>query len=130
MRVDESVERYLHELESARDASAHTVRAYRGDLDLFVQSLKAAETTALADITLEDCRSWVWAMSTAGDAASSIGRRVSAVKSFFHWAHARGDVPANVAARLSAPKKPAHLPRVVNATAMGHVFDEIGRAHV
>lgn len=125
MRVDASVARYLHELESARDASAHTVRAYRGDLDLFVQSLKSAESTALADITLEDCRSWVWAMSTAGDAASSIGRRVSAVKSFFHWAHARGDIPANVAVRLSAPKKPAHLPRVVAASAMGHVLDDL-----
>ena len=125
MRVDESVARYLHELSAARDASAHTVRAYRGDLDLFVQSLKSAESTNLADITLEDCRSWVWAMSTAGDAPSSIGRRVSAVKSYFHWAHARGDIPANVASRLSAPKKPAHLPRVVAASAMGHVLDDL-----
>ena len=125
MRVDASIARYLHELEAARDASVHTVRAYRGDLDLFVQSLKSAEATEIADITLEDCRSWVWAMSTQGDAASSSGRRVSAVKSFFHWAHARGDVPANAAIRLSAPKKPAHLPRVVAATQMGHVLDEL-----
>jgi integrase/recombinase XerC len=125
MRVDESVARFLHELEEARGASSHTARAYRGDLDLFVQSLKAAETTALVDITLEDCRSWVWSMSTAGDAASSIGRRVSAVKSFFRWAHARGDILANVAARLSAPKKPGHLPRVMAASAMGHIFDDL-----
>lgn len=125
MRVDASVARYLHELEAARDASVHTVRAYRGDLDLFVQSLRSAEATELADITLEDCRSWVWAMSTAGDAPSSIGRRVSAVKSFFHWAHARGDVGANVAVRMAAPKKPAHLPRVVAASQMGHVLDDL-----
>lgn len=125
MRVDESVARFLHELEAARDASVHTIRAYRGDLDLFVQSLKVADATQLADITLEDCRSWVWGMSTAGDAATSIGRRVSAVKSFFHWAHARGDIPANVAVRLASPKKPAHLPRVVTASAMWHVLDDL-----
>lgn len=128
MRVDESVARFLHELEAARGASSHTARAYRGDLDLFVQSLRVAESTALIDITLEDCRSWVWSMSTAGDAASSIGRRVSAVKSFFRWAHARGDIPANVAARLSAPKKAGHLPRVVAASAMGHIFDDLSAA--
>ena len=128
MRVDESVERFLLELADARGASAHTARAYRGDLDLFVQSLKAADSTALTDITLEDCRSWVWSMSTAGDAASSIGRRVSAVKSFFRWAHARGDIPANVAARLTAPKKPGRLPRVVTESVMGHVFDELTAA--
>jgi len=128
MRVDESVARFLHELEAARGASSHTARAYRGDLDLFVQSLRAAESTPLTDITLEDCRSWVWAMSTAGDAPSSIGRRVSAVKSFFRWAHARGDIPANIASRLSAPKKPGHLPRVVAASAMGHIFDDLSAA--
>ena len=128
MRVDESVARFLHELEAARGASSHTARAYRGDLDLFVQSLKSAESTALADITLEDCRSWVWSMSTAGDAASSIGRRVSAVKSFVRWAHARGDIPANVAARLSAPKKAGLLPRVVAASTMGHIFDDLSAA--
>jgi integrase/recombinase XerC len=128
MRVDESVARFLHELEAARGASSHTARAYRGDLDLFVQSLRAAESTPLTDITLEDCRSWVWAMSTAGDAPSSIGRRVSAVKSFFRWAHARGDIPANIASRLSAPKKAGHLPRVVAASAMGHIFDDLSAA--
>ena len=128
MRVDESVARFLHELGAARGASSHTARAYRGDLDLFVQSLKAAESTTLADVTLEDCRSWVWSMSTAGDAASSIGRRVSAVKSFVRWAHARGDIPVNVAARLSAPKKAGHLPRVVAATVMGHIFDDLSAA--
>lgn len=125
MRVDESVSRFLLELADARWASSHTARAYRGDLDLFVQSLKSAESTPLRDITLEDCRAWVWSMSTAGDAASSIGRRVSAVKSFVRWAHARGDIPVNVAARLSAPKKPGHLPRVVAASTMGHIFDEL-----
>ena len=128
MRVDESVARFLHELEAARGASSHTARAYRGDLELFVQSLRAAESTPLTDITLEDCRSWVWAMSTAGDAPSSIGRRVSAVKSFFRWAHARGDIPANIASRLSAPKKAGHLPRVVAASAMGHIFDDLSAA--
>jgi integrase/recombinase XerC len=128
MRVDESVERYLLELAVARGASTHTARAYRGDLELFVQSLRSAESTELSEITLEDCRSWVWSMSTAGDAASSIGRRVSAVKSFFRWAHARGDIPANVAARLTAPKKPGRLPRIVAESAMGHVFEELTAA--
>ena len=112
-------------MEAARDASVHTIRAYRGDLDLFVQSLPSAESTPVTDITLEDCRSWVWAMSTKGDAASSIARRVSSVKSLFHWLHARGDIPADTAARLSAPKKPRHLPRVITKAAMGEVLDQL-----
>lgn len=125
MRIDDSVSRFLHEMEAARDASVHTLRAYRGDLDLFVQSLPQADATELSDITLEDCRSWVWAMSTKGDAASSISRRVSSVKSLFHWLHARGDTPTDIAGRLAAPKKPKHLPRVVTKTAMTEVLDSL-----
>lgn len=112
-------------MEAARDASVHTIRAYRGDLDLFVQSLPKAEATDVSDITLEECRSWVWAMSTRGDAASSIARRVSSVKSHFHWLHARGDVQVDVAARLAAPKKPRHLPRVVTKHTMEEVLDSL-----
>ena len=125
MRIDDSVSRFLHEMEAARGASVHTLRAYRGDLDLFVQSLPKADATTLDEITLEDCRSWVWGMSTKGDSASSIARRVSAVKSLFHWLHARGDTPIDVAARLAAPKKPRHLPRVVTKSTMTDVLDEL-----
>jgi len=126
VRIDASVARFLHEMEAARDASAHTIRAYRGDLDLFVQSLPKAESTGVADVTLEDCRSWVWAMSTKGDSPSSIARRVSAVKSLFHWLHARGDTAVDVAVRLAAPKKARHLPRVITKSAMAEVLDSLG----
>lgn len=125
MRIADSVSRFLHEMEAARGASLHTLRAYRGDLDLFVQSLPKADATTLDAITLEDCRSWVWGMSTKGDSASSISRRVSAVKSLFHWLHARGDTPTDVAARLAAPKKPRHLPRVVTTSTMTEVLDAL-----
>lgn len=112
-------------MEGARDASVHTLRAYRGDLDLFVQSLPSADATQLDSITLEDCRTWVWGMSTKGDSASSIARRVSAVKSLFHWLHARGDTSTNIASRLAAPKKPRHLPRVVTKSTMADVLESL-----
>ena len=112
-------------MEAARGASTHTLRAYRGDLDLFVQSLPRADITELDAITLEECRSWVWGMSTKGDSASSIARRVSAVKSLFHWLHARGDTPTDIAVRLAAPKKPQHLPRVVSKSVMSDLLDKL-----
>lgn len=118
MRIDGAVARFLQELQGARSASPHTVRAYTGDLDLFVQSLRVAEATDLADITLEDARQWLWGMAERGDAASTIARRVSAVKSFSQWCHRNELLPVDSLSRLSAPKKPRHLPRVVTQLAM------------
>lgn len=125
MKIEGLVASFLRELGGAREVSAHTIRAYQGDLDLFLQSLPRAEATEIDELTLEDCRNWVWAMTTRGDAASSIARRVSAVKSFLHWAHSRGYSKANAAERLTAPNRPGHLPRVVTQIGMGEILERL-----
>lgn len=105
--------------------SVHTLRAYRTDLDLFVQSLPRAESTDLREVTLEECRTWVWSMASNGVSARTIARRVSALKSFVRHAHARGDIDSDFTIRLTAPKRPAHLPRVVSATTMHDVLHKL-----
>ncbi len=130
VRIDIAVTRFLSELQGARSASPHTIRAYRGDLELFVQSLRAAESTPLESVSLEDARTWVWSMTERGDAPTTIARRVSAVKSFTAWCHATGILPADVCVRLSAPKRPRHLPRVMSRTTIDGVLDSLeARAH-
>ncbi len=123
MRIDIAVTRFLSELQGARSASPHTLRAYAADLDLFVNSLRAAEATPLDSLVLEDARTWVWSMSERGDAATTIARRVSALKSFSHWCHAMALTESDVFLRLSAPKRPRHLPRVMSRSAIDEVLD-------
>ncbi len=113
-------------MQGARSASHHTLRAYAGDLDLFVQSLRAAEATEISEVDLEDARQWLWVMSERGDAPATIARRVSALKSFTQWCHRQGLVPADALTRLSAPRKPRHLPRVVSQTAMSALLQNLG----
>ncbi|MEY5017047.1 MAG: hypothetical protein RL431_96 [Actinomycetota bacterium] len=125
MRIDAAVARFLQEMQGARSASLHTLRAYTGDLDLFVQSLRVAEATNLADVTLEDARQWLWEMSERGDAPATIARRVSAVKSFTHWCHRQGLLDVDPLNRLSAPRKPRHLPRVVTQSAMDALLRDV-----
>jgi integrase/recombinase XerC len=127
VRIDAAAARFLQELQGARSASLHTIRAYTGDLDLFVQSLRVAEATNLADVTLEDARQWLWEMSERGDAPATIARRVSAVKSFTHWCHRQGLVEVDALNRLSAPRKPRHLPRVVTSSAMDALLHDLGQ---
>lgn len=55
-------------------------------------------------------RSWVADMHRRGLAASTVGRRLSACRSFFSWARKQGIVPENPAAGVRQPKRSESLP--------------------
>ncbi|WP_342037620.1 tyrosine recombinase XerC [Brevibacterium ammoniilyticum] len=68
---------------------------------------------AVADISLDDLRSWLIALDDAGAAKSTVARKIAAVKSFFGYCVSVRGLPANPAARLRTPKKDSRLPTVL-----------------
>lgn len=96
--------------------SAHTQRAYLGDVGSLLEFLTARKPGATpADITLPLIRSWLAAQAGAGAARSTLARRTSAVKTFTTWAVRRGLLTADPAARLQVPKARRTLPAVLRA---------------
>ncbi|GAB7143285.1 tyrosine recombinase XerC [Mycobacterium riyadhense] len=92
--------------------SAHTRRAYRGDLRSLFDFL-ADRGAGLDDLSLPALRSWLAATAGAGAARTTLARRTSAVKAFTAWAARRGLLAANPAARLQVPKARRTLPAVL-----------------
>ncbi len=101
-------------LDLERGRSAHTQRAYLGDLrsllDFVDQRSPGAE---LAELTLPVLRSWLAAQAGAGTARTTLARRTSAIKTFMTWAHKRGLMPTDPAARLQVPRAHRTLPAVL-----------------
>ena len=96
-----------------RGRSAHTVRAYLGDLralDAFLQSVSVPDLYA---VRLGDLRSWLGAQAAQGAARSTVSRRSASVKTFFRWAQRRGSLEQDPSLRLVAPGKERHLPGVL-----------------
>ncbi|CDP83494.1 MULTISPECIES: tyrosine recombinase XerC [Mycolicibacterium] len=89
--------------------SAHTRRAYRGDL----RALFDFTGGGLDTVTLPTLRSWLAAQAGAGTARTTLARRTSSVKTFSTWAARRGLLPEDVAARLQVPKAHRTLPAVL-----------------
>ena len=115
---------YLRAVELERGASAHTVRAYAGDLETFaafVESRGAEPDPALIDLEL--LREWVWSHSDSGLAASSLARRASTMRGFTAWLTRTGRAPADAAARLRAPRPDRHLPRVLSRPQVDALLD-------
>ncbi len=109
--------------------SAHTVRAYLGDVAALGEALCAAGVVDLQVVRLEHLRAFLARLNAAGLARSSISRRAASTKTFFAWAHATGRVKTNPASRLSAPSKHRSLPGVLKAEEAAALMDiaSIGR---
>ena len=108
--------RFLEHLEGERALSPHTVRAYAGDLDRFVEFLaveywnRPSETIDLAAIDAVAVRSFLAALARDHGRRSQ-GRALSALRTFFRWACRVGEATANPAQRVRTPKAPQTLPR-------------------
>ena len=97
-----------------RGRSAHTRRAYLGDLrSLFAFLDERAPGTGMRRLSLPVLRSWLAAGAGAGAARTTLARRTSAVKAFTAWAVRRGLLTDDPAARLQVPKTRRTLPSVL-----------------
>ncbi|MGB6208908.1 site-specific integrase, partial [Mycobacterium sp.] len=97
-----------------RGRSAHTRRAYLGDLrSLFDFVDDRSPGTGLRGLSLPVLRSWLAAGAGAGAARTTLARRTSAVKAFTAWAVRQGLMTDDPAARLQAPKTRRTLPAVL-----------------
>ena len=114
---DPDVERFLLTLQARR--SPRTVDAYRRDL----AALHAFREGAVGDATLDELERWVAAMRADGLAASTIARRVSAVRTYFRHLVLIGARTENPAASLQLPRRARTLPRALSPAETERLID-------
>lgn len=108
--------------------SAHTVRAYLGDVVALGEFLREQGVHDLADVRLADLRAWLGSQGRAGSARSSISRRAAAAKTFFRWASRSGRLASDPSLRLVAPGRDTHLPEVLRAPQASELMELAGVA--
>ncbi len=108
------LELYLRELAAARGASAHTLRAYRGDLASFCAFLDERGITRPADVTPRTLRAWLATLDERGLAKSSLQRKLSAARSFFKYLLQHGKIDAHPAAGLRQRRGERKLPAALS----------------
>jgi len=112
--MDTSVAEYLGHLAVERGASAHTISAYRHDLDEYARFLARRGVTPLATASREDVTAYVGSLRERGLAPSTVERRVAAVKGLHKFLVREGVTENHPTARLPLPKVPTRLPDVVS----------------
>ncbi len=107
------IELFLDMLAAERGAGANTLSAYRRDLTDLSEFLSAAGSS-IAKAATDNLRAYLGALAKRGFKASSVARRLSALRQLYHFLYAegrRGDDPAAV---LEGPKRGLTLPKILS----------------
>lgn len=96
----------------ARNLSPKTIHAYSADLAKFVAISGGSEIT-IDQITRKLVRRFTVQLYEAGQKASSVRRRLAAVKSFCRWLEAEGLLKSNLIGSITGPRRRHELPDVV-----------------
>ncbi|TFD88867.1 tyrosine recombinase XerC [Cryobacterium serini] len=123
MRVIDDIDEFLRYLSAERGYSAHTVRAYRTDLNQLAAFAGDRGVTASAELSLELLREWLWVATQAGLARATLARRSASARSFTAWLARSHDDSTDPAARLRSPKPGRTLPRVIAQTQMSELLE-------
>ncbi|PPF17378.1 site-specific tyrosine recombinase XerD [Rathayibacter sp. AY1A4] len=119
-------EAYLRQASVERGLSAHTLAAYRRDLELYLGWLEERGTVDLAQLGRVDVgefSSWLAAHPERPLAASSRARILSSVRGLHRFALEEGVVADDVARDVVPPKIPMTLPKAVTVEQMAALLD-------
>src|SRR6201988_3832548 len=117
--VEKATDEFLRVLRQ-RNASAHTVKAYAGDLENFASYIGAREWKSIDHVAI---RGFLSHLYEKGLSKASVARSLAAVRSLYRWLAQEGVVEQNPAKLVSTPKLPKKLPRVPTIEEMNSVLD-------
>jgi integrase/recombinase XerC len=117
--VAKTIQGFLRSLRE-RNVSAHTIKAYSGDLQVFAAYFGARKFREIDHVKI---RGFLSMLYEKGLGKTSVARSLAAVRSLYRWLAQEGVVEQNPAALVSTPKLPKKLPRVPTVEEMNSVLD-------
>lgn len=122
-----ALERFLVHITTERRLSPHTIRAYSRDLEDFLARVakRRGREPELGDLTLNEVRSDL-AELFGSVQASTVARKLSALRSFGEYLRLKGDLPNNDVALVRRPKQRPRLPVVLPVEEIGPMIDGPG----
>ena len=120
------IEAYISNL-VREGASEHTIAAYASDLAQFLEYLSPPDLEPPAPRAIDSLllREWMASLYKRDLNASSIQRKLAAVRSFFQFMMREGAIDVNVARLTRTPKAPKKLPEVMTAEQTNTLIDAV-----
>jgi integrase/recombinase XerC len=122
----EARDAFLRHLADERNLSAHTVSAYRRDLDdlsAFLADYGGSAGWSWADVDRLTLRSFLGSLERRGLSRRTAARKLSAVRTFFRFLHLEEHLETNPARSVRSPRLDRTLPGHLNRAEVRAVFE-------
>jgi integrase/recombinase XerC len=122
---------FLEYLSRERHYSRNTVAAYRRDVDQFLTFLAAyldrprVTREDLARVEALALRGFLGEAARRGAGRRTLGRKLSALRSFYRSGMRSGQLASNPARRIATPRAQPRLPRVLPREELGRALDRL-----
>ncbi|MGQ0585899.1 MAG: tyrosine recombinase XerC [Gammaproteobacteria bacterium] len=113
MTLQQQLETYLKGLASVRRASKATVDGRRRDLQAFARHARDAGLTAPSQIDTHHVRGYVAWLRRQKRGPATVKRHLSSLRGFFRHLVDHGELRANPALEVRAPRQPQPLPKTL-----------------
>jgi integrase/recombinase XerC len=127
--MKQAIERFLLYLRDERNASTHTLRNYRSDLEQFRDYLAVPDRRGriteprLADVDHLLIREYLGHLYSLSRQKTSVARKLAALRSFFKFCVREGLLDENPARLVRTPRLPQRLPSVPTAEQVNRFLD-------
>jgi integrase/recombinase XerC len=117
--AEKAVAQFLRSLQE-RNASPHTIKAYRTDLAQFADYVGPQSWCDIDHVLI---RGYLSSLYERGLSKTSVARALAALRSLYKWLAQEGEVEQNPAALVATPRLPKKLPRVPTIEEVNTVLD-------
>lgn len=119
------IEQFTDYLRLERNYSERTISSYKQDLVLFELFIKSVDITLeLATVDRDVIRMWVVSMMESGEAATTVNRKLSTLRTLYKYLKARGIVEQTPIKGVKGPKISKPLPQFVRDSEMNAILDD------
>ena len=117
--VERAVAQFIRSLQE-RNASPHTIKAYRTDLAQFAEYVGPQSWREIDHVLI---RGYLSSLYERGLSKTSVARALAALRSLYKWLAQEGEVEQNPASLVATPRLPKKLPRVPTIEEVNTVLD-------
>lgn len=124
--MDDVRKRFLNYIQYEKRLSSNTLLAYEQDLNQFYSFIEANfQHTDLLTVNASMIRSWTISLIEKQDAATTVNRKISCLKSFYKFQLKNGTVALNPTSKIIRPKAPKRLPKDIAEHKLVDVKDKL-----
>jgi integrase/recombinase XerD len=122
--MEQLLDQFLHYLIVEKGLSRNTIEAYSLDLTRFLDYLRGKGIQELRDIGKFDVRGFLLSLKRKDLSTKSIGRDLSAIRTFFRFLIQEGILETNPIEDLESPKVAKKLPEILSLKEIEQILEQ------